>query len=78
MNPIGGDFEATGIVTRFTKFDDKGVSGFPIKVKVFNEADLVKVLINSYSSDLNLKAVPAGSQSDYLSAQNQKIGSSEF
>ena len=78
MNPIGGDFEATGIVTRFTKFDDKGVSGFPIKVKVFNEADLVKVLINSYNLDLNLKAVPAGSQSDYLSAQNQKIGSTEF
>lgn len=78
MNPIGGDFEATGIVTRFTKFDDKGVSGFPIKVKVFNEADLVKVLINSYNSDLNLKAVPAGSQCDYLSTQNQKIGSTEF
>lgn len=78
MNPVGGDFEATGIVTRFTKFDDKGVSGFPIKVKVFNEADLVKVLINSYNLDLNLKAVPAGSQSDYLSAQNQKIGSTEF
>lgn len=78
MNPIGGDFEATGIVTRFTKFDDKGVSGFPIKVKVFNEADLIKVLINSYNLDLNLKAVPTGSQSDYLSLQNQKIGSADF
>lgn len=78
MNPIGGDFEATGIVTRFTKFDDKGVPGFPIKVKVFNEADLVKVLINSYNLDLNLKAVPAGSESDYLSLQNQKLGSKEF
>lgn len=78
MNPIGGDFEATGIVTRFTKFDDKGVSGFPIKVKVFDEADLIKVLINSYNLDLNLKAVPTGSQSDYLSLQNQKIGSADF
>lgn len=67
MNPIGKDTEATGIVTRFTKIhDSRNIKGFPVKVKLFTEPDLVKILVNSYFSDLELKT----DTRDYYSEQN--------
>lgn len=64
LNPQGGDREATGLVTRFTHKKTPSVPGYPVLVKVFNEADLVRVLINSYFADLALT-------SDYLDDHGQ-------
>ncbi|MGN1281825.1 MAG: virulence factor SrfC family protein [Succinivibrio sp.] len=67
MNPTGSDTEATGIVTRFTKnAKSRNIKGFPFRVKVFTESDLVKILINSYFADLALKT----DNIDYYSEQN--------
>ncbi len=56
VNPVGGDREATGIVTRFTgEYQCKNAS-YPIELKVFNEAEIVKVLINSYFLDINMSS----------------------
>jgi hypothetical protein len=48
INPEGGQ-ESTGLVTRFTTKDISCPSNeYPILVKLFNIADIVKILSNSY------------------------------
>ncbi|WP_135077365.1 virulence factor SrfC family protein [Terasakiella sp. SH-1] len=54
INPPGGE-ESTGVVTRFTFSPQPAVPdpGFPVHVKLMNEADVIKTLINSYLNDVN-------------------------
>lgn len=54
VNPKGGSREATGLVTRFTEHMSANVEGYPINVKVMNEIEFVKVLVNSYFADIEV------------------------
>ncbi|MCW5700659.1 MAG: hypothetical protein KIT00_12545, partial [Rhodospirillales bacterium] len=57
INPPGGGKEATGLVTRFTRKPSAAPSGYPIELTLFSEADVVKVLGNSYFNDFNREKV---------------------
>jgi hypothetical protein len=43
--------EATGLVTRFTMRREKGPEGFPARLRLLTETDLVKILANSWYRD---------------------------
>ncbi len=57
VNPPGGGKEATGLVTRFTRRSEDAPTGYPIKLSVFSEIDLIKILGNSYFNDFNREKV---------------------
>ena len=46
INPIG-EGESTGLVTRFTMTKDACPEGFPIKLVLLSELDVVRTIINS-------------------------------
>lgn len=50
INPPG-EGESTGLVTRFTMRRDPCPAGFPIKLRLLSEADLVRVLVNTFLMD---------------------------
>ncbi len=50
INPES-DKEATGLVTRFTMRADRGPEGFPVRLRLLSEIDLVKILANSWFAD---------------------------
>ena len=50
LNPEG-EGESTGLVTRFTTARDPVPPGFPIRLSLLTEADLARVLINSFFMD---------------------------
>lgn len=52
INPQGGE-EATGLVTRFTIRKEPTPPGFPVVFRTLSELDVVKILMNTYLSDLN-------------------------
>lgn len=54
VNPKGGNREATGLVTRFTEHMSANVEGYPVNIKVMNEIEFVKVLVNSYFADIEV------------------------
>ena len=56
LNPTGGNREATGLVTRFTRMTSPAVKGFPVTLKILNEVELIKILVNSFYLDMNLEA----------------------
>ena len=58
INPPGGGKEATGLVTRFTRRPSQAPRGYPIELTLFSEADLVKVLGNSYFNDFDRERTP--------------------
>lgn len=72
VNPPGGNKEATGFVTRFTHSQDAGLPGFPAKVRVFNECDIAKILINSFYYDLDLQQVTVNLDTSYLLSHVQE------
>lgn len=52
VNPVGGD-ETTGLVTRFSvRRYPPPAPDFPVALRLLSEADLVKVLANTYALDL--------------------------
>ncbi len=51
INPEGGK-ESTGLVTRFTIDRIEAPNGFPLKLKLLSEIDLVKLFVNSYANDI--------------------------
>ncbi len=57
INPPGGGKEATGLVTRFTRRSSSAPSGFPVRLTIFSEVDLAKVLGNSYFHDFDRERV---------------------
>jgi hypothetical protein len=52
INPAKNKGESTGLVTRFTTRSVTRIEGFPVLVRLFSPTDLVKILANSYLSDL--------------------------
>ena len=50
INPAGGK-ESTGLVTRFTLTPGDAPAGFPVKLRLLSELDLVKLLANTYYAD---------------------------
>ena len=60
INPES-DKEATGLVTRFTMRGEKGPDGFPVRLRLLSEVDLVKILANSWFCDaLDAERASAG------------------
>lgn len=53
INPEGGG-ESTGLVTRFTVKRVPTPSGMPVILRLLTEADLIKILGNTYYSDFDL------------------------
>ncbi len=53
INPPGGGKEATGIVTRFTRQPVQGPAGFPVALSLLSEADLIKIIGNTYFLDFD-------------------------
>ncbi len=68
VNPPGGGKEATGLVTRFTRKTEETVTGFPIKLSIFSEVDLVKILGNSFFNDFNREKVKFNTDPEYINA----------
>ena len=52
INPEGGE-ESTGLVTRFTMKRQQTPPGFPVVLRLLSETDIVKILTNTYLSDLD-------------------------
>ncbi|MEM9433022.1 MAG: virulence factor SrfC family protein [Pseudomonadota bacterium] len=50
INPEG-EGESTGLVTRFTMSKDPTPPGFPIKLQLLSEADIVRTVLNSFYMD---------------------------
>ncbi|HRW59050.1 MAG TPA: putative virulence factor [Defluviicoccus sp.] len=57
INPPGGGKEATGLVTRFTRQTMATPKGYPVALTLFTEADLVKILGNSFFHDFDRERV---------------------
>ncbi|MBV9219043.1 MAG: virulence factor SrfC-like protein [Methylobacteriaceae bacterium] len=53
INPEGGA-ESTGLVTRFSMRHVATPAGFPVAVRLLSQADVVKILGNTYFSDCDL------------------------
>lgn len=52
INPPGGGKEATGLVSRFTTVSDWQPGQKPYLLRLFSQADLVKIIANGYLSDI--------------------------
>ncbi|MDR2744835.1 MAG: putative virulence factor [Desulfovibrio sp.] len=58
INPEGGK-ESTGLVTRFTMTrPDALPEGFPVRIRLLGETDIVKIIANTYYADCEHKEVP--------------------
>lgn len=68
INPPGGGKEATGLVTRFTRQAGHAPAGFPIELTLFSEADLVKILGNSFFNDFDPERRKLDSGAEHIRA----------
>lgn len=57
VNPPGGGKEATGLVTRFSRTAKGGIPGYPLELKLFQEVEIAKILINSYFKDFDQQKI---------------------
>lgn len=57
INPEGGK-ESTGLVTRFTLTPANAPKGYPVKLAMLSETDLVKIIANAYYADCEHKEKP--------------------
>lgn len=57
INPPGGGKEATGLVTRFTRQPSRTTPGYPVQLSLLNEADVIKILGNSFFLDFDREKV---------------------
>ncbi|OQP39818.1 hypothetical protein A4H97_16485 [Niastella yeongjuensis] len=53
INPIGGQKEATGLVTRFSLHHKSLNNQYPIKIKILSIVDVVLILCDAYYNDSN-------------------------
>lgn len=65
INPEGGGKEATGLVTRFSRNATGGIHGYPLKLQIFSEVEIIKILINSFFNDFDKEKL------DYVCDQNK-------
>lgn len=57
VNPVGGGKEATGLVTRFSRQKQSGEADFPIELRLFQEVEIAKILLNAYFNDFDPERV---------------------
>ncbi|TXH35508.1 MAG: hypothetical protein E6Q98_14510 [Rhodospirillaceae bacterium] len=60
VNPPGGGKEATGLVTRFTRSASQAPADFPVEVGLLSEADVIKILWNSFMNDFDQETIGIG------------------
>jgi hypothetical protein len=73
INPPGGGSEATGLVTRFTRTGIETPHGYPIKLTLMTEADIVKVLGNSFFNDFDREKVNLPTDGEHVLAVLRKL-----
>ena len=66
INPPGGGKEATGLVTRFTRQKSEPPAGYPLELTLFSEADVVKILGNSFFNDFNRERVTFNTEESHI------------
>lgn len=66
INPPGGGKEATGLVTRFTRQPNEPPRGYPIELSLFSEADVIKILGNSYFNDFDRERVTFNTEPEHI------------
>ncbi len=66
INPPGGGKEATGLVTRFTRHSAEAPKGYPVALTLFSEADVVKILGNSFFNDFDRETVRFNTAPDHI------------
>jgi hypothetical protein len=66
INPPGGGKEATGLVTRFSRHPSDAPKGYPVALTLFSEADLAKVLGNSFFNDFDTETVTFNTAPDHI------------
>jgi hypothetical protein len=74
VNPPGGGKEATGLVTRFTRTPSKAPADFPVEVELVSEADLIKILWNSYIRDFDQEAMTARVEAENIDEVLRRVG----
>jgi hypothetical protein len=74
VNPPGGGKEATGLVTRFTRTKSKAPADFPVEVELVSEADLIKILWNSYIRDFDQEAMTARVEPENIDEVLRRVG----
>lgn len=57
VNPSGNDSEATGFATRFTHKRNQAPENFPVELKVLNEMDVAKILVNAFFEEIKQDSV---------------------
>ena len=57
VNPVGSGKEATGLVTRFSRIAKGGIANYPLELKLFQEIEIVKILINAYFKDFDQQRI---------------------
>ena len=57
VNPEG-EGESTGLVTRFTMRREPTPDGFPVKLTLLSEADIIRTIVNSFFNDGDESEVP--------------------
>ncbi|WP_338803483.1 virulence factor SrfC family protein [Xenorhabdus griffiniae] len=60
INPRGGGKEATGLVTRFSRHTLPVNPDWPIELQLFNEAEIAKILANTFIHDFNQERIDWG------------------
>lgn len=66
INPPGGGKEATGLVTRFTRQPNEPPKGYPLELTLFSEADVIKILGNSYFNDFDRERVTFNTEPEHI------------
>ncbi|MBI0006184.1 putative virulence factor [Gilliamella sp. W8126] len=75
VNPVGGGKEATGLVTRFSRTAKGGIANYPLELKLFQEIEIVKILINAYFKDFDQQKVINNVEFSELNQLIQRIES---
>ncbi|MGQ0697111.1 MAG: putative virulence factor [Panacagrimonas sp.] len=66
INPPGGGSEATGLVTRFTRSSVEAPQGYPLKLTMISEAEIVKILGNTFFNDFDREKVISKTDSNHV------------
>ena len=77
INPEG-EGESTGLVTRFTMNKTNCPEGYPVKLLILSEADIVRILCNSFymDGDQSEQSIEAEELNEHITRFREKQGSS--
>ena len=78
VNPEG-EGESTGLVTRFTMRKEPTPEGFPIRLSLLSEADIIRTIVNSFFNDGDESEVPPDAQelSAHLDSYKARAGGAQ-